>query len=282
VRRASLLLALWCLLAASPASGAETGPIRLVPETVRPGGVAALRLTSPGVFLGVTADGRRLPLPDATAGIVLIGVDLDTPAGRLPLTVDVQEGGRLLRLEPVLTVVPGRYPVQQLTLPRRFTDLDAATLARVSAEQTIVERVWDAATPRLWREPFRFPLDGERRGSGFGLRRVINGEPRAPHSGMDIAAPAGTAVVAANTGRVALVGDHFFPGTSVILDHGEGLFTMYFHLQEALVHPGGQVTRSQPIGRVGSTGRSSGPHLHWGVRLHGARVDPLELLRLTQ
>jgi murein DD-endopeptidase MepM/ murein hydrolase activator NlpD len=247
---------------------------------VRPGGLAVLRVEAPAVLLAITAGGRLLPAPAGERSL-LVGVDLDAPAGPLPLAMELEEDGRLLRLERVLRVLKSAYPVQQLTLPRRFTDLDPATLARVATEKAVVSQVWEASTPRQWREPFRFPLEGMFGGSGFGVRRVINGEPRAPHSGLDVAAPAGTVVLAANTGRVALLADQFFSGTLVILDHGQGLFTMYFHLQESLVREGQQVGRGQPIGRVGTTGRSSGPHLHWGVRLQGARIDPLELLRLT-
>ncbi|MBI2457957.1 MAG: M23 family metallopeptidase, partial [candidate division NC10 bacterium] len=106
-----------------------------------------------------------------------------------------------------------------------------------------------------------------------------NGEPRSPHTGADFAAPPGAPVLAANAGIVALAADHFFAGRSVILDHGLGLYTMYFHLQESLVQPGQRVERGQAIARVGSTGRATGPHLHWGARLYGARIDPQELLK---
>jgi murein DD-endopeptidase MepM/ murein hydrolase activator NlpD len=271
----------WLLLAGLAGAAARGEVVRLEPAAVPPGGVAALRLARPGIFLGVAAGGRRLPLPEAGIASVLVGVDLDAPAGPLPLVVDVQESGRLLRLRRALRVLPPPYPVQRLTLSTRFTELDPATLERVAIEKAALDRLWETQRPRLWRDPFRAPLDGQGSGSGFGQRRIINGEPRAPHSGVDVAAPAGTPVLAANAAEVALVADQFFAGTAVVLDHGDGLFTMYFHLQESLVRPGERVARGQAIGRVGSTGRASGPHLHWGVRLHGARVDPAALLRAT-
>jgi murein DD-endopeptidase MepM/ murein hydrolase activator NlpD len=133
---------------------------------------------------------------------------------------------------------------------------------------------------RLWHSPFRATLEAPARGTGFGLKRIINGDPRAPHTGVDFSVPAGTPVLASNAGLVALAEEHFFGGRSLVLDHGEGLYTMYFHLEESLVRTGQRVARGEPIGRVGSTGRATGPHLHWGVRLYGARINPDDLLRL--
>ena len=125
------------------------------------------------------------------------------------------------------------------------------------------------------------PLDGSPRAAGFGLKRIINDEPRAPHTGADFSAPAGAPVLAVNAGTVVLAEEHFFAGNSLVLDHGEGLFTMYFHLQESVVRPGQRVRAGEMLGRVGSTGRATGPHLHWGARLFGARIDPEELLRIA-
>jgi murein DD-endopeptidase MepM/ murein hydrolase activator NlpD len=177
---------------------------------------------------------------------------------------------------------PSRYPVQRLSVPRAFVELDAATLERVNREKAALDRLWEAARPeRLWNGSFRVPLDDAGPGWGFGVRRIINGEPRSPHTGTDFTASPGTPVLAANAGVVSLVEDHFFAGTSVVLDHGLGLYTMYFHLQESLVREGQRVDRGEAIARVGSTGRATGPHLHWGARLHGARIDPVALLQIS-
>jgi murein DD-endopeptidase MepM/ murein hydrolase activator NlpD len=123
------------------------------------------------------------------------------------------------------------------------------------------------------------PTDGPILNS-FGRRRIINGEPRNPHTGEDIAAPEGAPVVASNSGVVRLIADHFFSGHSVFIDHGDGLYTMYFHLSKALVVPSQRVRKGEMIGLVGASGRATGPHLHWGARLNGARVNPLALTRL--
>jgi murein DD-endopeptidase MepM/ murein hydrolase activator NlpD len=132
----------------------------------------------------------------------------------------------------------------------------------------------------LWRGPFVRPVAGTEPPTGFGARRIINGKPRAPHGGADYTAARGTPVVAANAGRVALVAEYFFPGRLVALDHGLGLYTLYFHLDTVGVGPGERVERGQTLGAVGMTGRSTGPHLHFGAQLGPARVDPDALLAL--
>ncbi|MDE2978565.1 MAG: M23 family metallopeptidase [Acidobacteriota bacterium] len=111
-------------------------------------------------------------------------------------------------------------------------------------------------------------------GGRFGAKRIINGEPRSPHTGADYAVPQGTPVLAVEDAVVALAGEFFFSGNAVFLDHGNGLISMYFHLHEVFVEQGDEVPRGRLIGTVGSTGRSTGPHLHFGIRWQGARVDP--------
>jgi murein DD-endopeptidase MepM/ murein hydrolase activator NlpD len=160
-------------------------------------------------------------------------------------------------------------------------DLDAATLARVQAERAEFQAALaDGVVDRLWRGPFRAPVQGGQPTGGFGLRRVINGQPRNPHAGFDWAAPVGTPVTAAGAGRVALVAEHFFAGRLVVVDHGVSLFTLYFHLDETRVAAGTRVGGGDVVGTVGVTGRVTGPHLHFGVILDGARVDPQSLLAL--
>ena len=124
-------------------------------------------------------------------------------------------------------------------------------------------------------------MAGDAPGEGFGFRRIINGQPRMPHGGVDFAAERGATVMAANRGRVALVAEFFFAGRLVVLDHGLGLYTLYFHLDRADVEEGALVERGDPIGTVGATGRATGPHLHWGAQLGPSRVDPRSLLSLS-
>src|SRR5262249_52417398 len=135
---------------------------------------------------------------------------------------------------------------------------------------------------RLWRGSFVRPVAGTEAPTGFGARRIINGKPRAPHGGADYSVALGTPVVAANAGRVALVGEYFFPGRLVAVDHGLGLHTLYFHLDTVAVSEGERVDRGQTLGTVGATGRATGPHLHFGAQLGGARIDPAALLGLRR
>jgi len=274
----------WLLgLGAAALADEGSGGIRWQPETVEPGGILLLTVR------GVGPEGVRgslgstplafFPTPDGAAA--LVGADLELATRALPWRLIVRDGvGPSRQLSGRLPVRSREFPTQQLTLPRDQVDLDPQTLARVEAEAARLRGVLEGRTPgRFWQGAFVRPVEGRETG-GFGLRRIINGQPRSPHAGFDWAAPAGTPVVAANTGVVALVDEQFFPGRLVVLDHGLGLFTLYFHLEAVEVAEGERVGRGWRIGRVGATGRATGPHLHFGVRLAGARVDPQALLRL--
>ncbi len=261
--------------------------LRLAPERIKQGGVTVLRTESSTPIRSLRVQVGDRPILTAspegqTPQSLLIGVDLEQPPGTVLVHAEAVDGsGRVLRGQAPLLILDARFPVQRLSAPRPFVELDAASLERVDREKAVLDRLWETLTPeRFWRGPFRVPLEGAGPGAGFGERRIINGEPRSPHTGTDYSAPAGAPVLAANAGTVALVADHFFAGRLVILDHGLGLYTMYFHLQESLVQPGRRMERGQPIARVGSTGRATGPHLHWGARLQGARIDPRELLHM--
>ncbi|MGH7321731.1 MAG: M23 family metallopeptidase, partial [Candidatus Rokuibacteriota bacterium] len=210
------------------------------------------------------------------------GVDLEAELRPIPWRLwRPRDGGALVVATGAVVMRSWTFPAQTLTLPRRQVDLDAKTLARVRREQAELRAALAASLgDRLWRDAFQVPVDGGEPTGGFGLRRIINGQPRSPHAGFDWAAPRGTPVSAANAGRVALVAEHFFAGRLVALDHGLGLFTLYLHLDETRVAAGERVTRGQRIGSVGATGRATGSHLHFGVMLDGARVDPQALLSL--
>ena len=208
----------------------------------------------------------------------LLGLDLDDRPGRHELIIEVAYPQRTDWRRLSVTVIKEDYPVQRLTLPVDMVDLDKPTLVRVRNEARAIRQAFGSMVPHpLWKEAFRVPIAGTRSGR-FGSRRVINGQPKKPHSGEDIAAPEGTAVLVMNDGIVRLTMDYFFTGKGVIVDHGLGLFSMYFHLSRVDVERGQTITKGQVIGNVGSTGRATGPHLHWGVRLNGSRVDPYSLL----
>lgn len=175
----------------------------------------------------------------------------------------------------------GEYPysVQRLEIKDQSrVDLSPENLARVQRENALIGKLWARQGKPRFSLPLGPPLEDMPAGGRFGAKRIINGEPRSPHTGADYAVPRGTPVLAVGDAVVALTGEFFFSGNAVFLDHGNGLISMYFHLHEVFVEQGEEVSRGRLIGTVGSTGRSTGPHLHFGVRWQGARVDPALLL----
>ncbi len=148
----------------------------------------------------------------------------------------------------------------------------------MARENGLIGKLWARQGEPRFSLPLAAPLEELPTGGRFGARRIINGEPRSPHTGADYAMPQGTPVLAVDDAVVALTGEFFFSGNAVFLDHGNGLISMYFHLHEAFVEQGEEVSRGRLIGTVGSTGRSTGPHLHFGIRWQGSRVDPALLL----
>ena len=175
----------------------------------------------------------------------------------------------------------GEYPysVQRLEIKDRSrVDLSPENLARVQRENAMIGKLWGRQGKPKFSLPLGAPLEEMPPGGRFGAKRIINGEPRSPHTGADYAVPQGTPVLAVENAVVALAGEFFFSGNAVFLDHGNGLISMYFHLHEVFVEQGDDVSRGSLIGTVGSTGRSTGPHLHFGIRWQGERVDPALLL----
>lgn len=201
-------------------------------------------------------------------------IDLLRPAGEMVLArhrAGVKETARV-------RVDDYPYPVQQITIrdPTQV-DLSAADLERVRREQALVAALWSRGGSARFSLPLAPPLASMPKGGRFGARRVFNRQPRSPHTGADYPADEGTSVRAVEAGTVALAADLFFSGKSLFIDHGDGLISMYFHLSEALAGEGQEVRRGEPIGRVGQSGRATGPHLHFGVRWRGARIDPAPL-----
>ena len=203
----------------------------------------------------------------------LVGLPLDLPAGEHRLEVLTPSGTQAV----AFTVRDKRYPEQRITLKNQgmvtLAPDDAERAGREIEEIRALKRHWQAAPGQAPDLDFVRPADGRLSGR-FGLRRVFNGEPRAPHVGLDIAVGRGTPVKSAAAGTVLATGDYFFNGKTVFVDHGQGLLSMYCHLDRIDVRPGERLARSQALGRSGASGRASGPHLHWSVILNGAMVDP--------
>jgi murein DD-endopeptidase MepM/ murein hydrolase activator NlpD len=261
VCRAALLLA----GAASPVVAAEA--------TVKPGSV--VRWSAPGIERCELEGRTFLPRRDGDETACFLPVDL-LATGTLRATRVV--AGKAEELS--LRVGDYPYAVQRLTITdTRRIDPEPADLERIERESARVTPLWKLDGPPRAPLPLGSPLEKPPAAGRFGAKRILNGQPRSPHGGADYSANQGTPVLAAADGEVKLAEEHFFSGNAIYLDHGDGLLTMYFHLHEIFVKPGQQVTRGAVIGTVGSTGRSTGPHLHFAVRWRDARVDPALLLQ---
>jgi murein DD-endopeptidase MepM/ murein hydrolase activator NlpD len=234
-----------------------------------------------GTFLSRAIPFFREFRPGEPAGhIGLLGIDMQDEPGTYELSVEVKQGEQAKQLSFNVQVAKEKFTIEHLKLPKDKVDLDEKSTARWKAEQQLVrEALAENSRLKLWHSNFVEPVSGKRTGI-FGSVRIMNGQARNPHNGEDIGAPMGADVAATNDGIVRITVDHIFSGKGIFVDHGLGFYTMYFHLSEILVKDGDLVTAGQIIGKVGATGRATGPHLHWGVKLNGARVNPYALLDL--
>lgn len=243
-----------------------------------PGGIAIVKLTNsePRSPLQLYYDKRpvmQIPTPDGLYAI--IGIPLTASPG--PQQLLIKQNGQQRTLD--FTINDKAYRTQRLTIKnKRKVNPTAKDMQRIRRETKRIKHdlnYWSDTPPQTLQ--FRIPVAGIASDS-FGSRRIFNGQPRKPHSGMDIAAPEGTPVYAPAAGTVIDTGNYFFNGNSIFIDHGQGLITMYCHLSRIDVKEGQQVKTGDLIGKVGKTGRVTGPHLHWGVSLNNARVDPSLIL----
>jgi len=260
------------LVAAAGLFGLQAMAFELPRHRSVPGGVAVIDLGASAEPPQVTLDTVPvLVVGDPARWMAVVGIALGAQPGTRHVAVR-RTGAPEVRLP--LVIEPVRYAEQRLRVAPGKVDLSAEDLARYERERAHLVEVaatHSEAIPDTLR--LRQPTAGQR-SSSFGLRRFFNGQPRNPHSGMDIAAATGAPVVAAAAGRVIDTGDYFFNGNTVWLDHGSGLLTMYCHLDAIAVKPGDLVAAGERIGEVGATGRVTGPHLHFSVSLNRAMVDP--------
>jgi murein DD-endopeptidase MepM/ murein hydrolase activator NlpD len=216
---------------------------------------------------------------NATEWQILIGIDLDTKPGRYDVSIHTGPGEKD-GITQLLTVLPKTFATRKLTVDAAFVNPSAEQLARIKDDTARLNRAWASSSPTsLWSGAWARPVPGAAN-SVFGTRSFFNGEPRSPHSGADFQGAAGTPVKAPNSGRVVLAGDLYFTGNTVVIDHGGGLFSLFAHLRAINVQEGATVATNAVLGELGATGRVTGPHLHWAVRVNGARVDPVSLLAL--
>jgi murein DD-endopeptidase MepM/ murein hydrolase activator NlpD len=283
MRRFSLITLLaffWCA-----AAHAEELLIVVRPTEVYQGGIAEITISGRGLAeLKARRGADEIPLfpVDEATHVALVGIDLEQKAGPLELVLSGRSPDETWKRSAKVNVKIKNFPREEITVPSSFDQLDAPTLKRIEKEQAALDRLWKIRTPeRLWEGAFIAPVPGTVN-SAFGFRRIVNGLARAPHAGVDLKAAQGAEVAAANNGRVVLTDEFFFSGKSLVLDHGGGLYTMYFHLSEFRAAMGARVRKGDVIGLAGMTGRVTGPHLHWGARLGGARIDPAALLALRR
>ncbi|WP_404437153.1 peptidoglycan DD-metalloendopeptidase family protein [Stutzerimonas chloritidismutans] len=259
------LTLLLCLTLPAYAEGFLT---RLLNKPV-PGGVAVIGLGNDASAPNVRYDSKPVLVvrEDDQRWIAIVGIPLTVKAGQQSLDVDGQVHS--------FHVEPRTYREQRITLKnKRQVNPNPDDLKRIERELDEQTRAYRQFSPRqpsnlLFDKPVNGPLS-----SPFGLRRFFNGEERNPHSGLDFAAPAGTPIKSPAAGKVILTGNYFFNGKTVFVDHGQGLISMFCHLSQIDVKLGEELSRGAVLGKVGATGRATGPHLHWNVSLNDARIDP--------
>jgi murein DD-endopeptidase MepM/ murein hydrolase activator NlpD len=276
-----LATVLWCVAPPhEPVHGGTAPAIELRARSIRAGEVllVVVRPDHEVVSLQVRAFDRTSPAYRVAPGQwhALVGIDLDQPPGNYVVSAAIDDGPPLV--EQGFTVTPRTFPTRTLRVNPDFVNPPPELLARIEDEGRFTAAVFASGAPdRLWTERFVAPVP-HKANSRFGTRSVFNGEPRNPHAGTDFLSPAGTPIRAPNAGRVVAARNLFFSGGTVILDHGSGVFSQFAHLSRIDVEEGDLVPRGHVVGRVGATGRVTGAHLHWGLRVGGARVDPLSLL----
>ena len=238
-----------------------------------PGGIAVIKLHAQVEPIKAYFRKQRVMLlKEAQGWYAIIGLPLSLKPGSYSMTIRTRQGKQLAQK---FSVHDKLYAAQHITLKnKRMVNPTAKDLIRINKEAKIIHHAlatWRATSQVNLN--FEMPVEG-RLSSPFGLRRFFNGEPRKPHSGLDIAADVGTPIKAPSAGIVIATGNYFFNGNTILLDHGQGLVTMYCHMSRIEVKPGQHVERGQVIGAVGMTGRVTGPHLHWGVSLNNTMVEP--------
>ncbi len=211
----------------------------------------------------------------------IIGIDLTVKPDYYPILLIIKtDDGQKIEKRKILAIKDKYFPIRKIWVDEKFVTPPPNVIDRIIKEQKILNEIYNSITPQcLFKNEFQPPLPAVGK-KNFGEKRLFNLKPRSRHTGIDIPAPLGAEVKAANSGKVVLAQDLYFAGKTVIIDHGIGLFSLYCHLSEINVEKGQLVKKGEIIGKVGATGRVTGPHLHWGVKLKGIPIDPYSLLEL--
>lgn len=272
---------------AGSAADAEAATVLAAPSKVGEGQPFIVRLTSDQPLESVSVHwlGKQVT-PSISVwnnrhvALAMLGTDvLNAKPGKQDLAVIASIDGKENTFRRSVRIVPEEYPKQELTLPKKMVTPPAKVYDRIKADRAATSKAKATISPqRLWRLPFARPVQGEI-SSLYGLRRILNGKPKNPHRGLDFRSPMGNPVKSTADGIVILVGDHYYAGKSVYVDHGNGVVSMYFHLSKPIVKEGDKVQRGQAIALSGKSGRVTGPHLHFSVSVLGRLVDPDPLFK---
>jgi murein DD-endopeptidase MepM/ murein hydrolase activator NlpD len=274
--------------------------LRLSAGNSMQGSLLQAKLRSPTPLSDVSGTWDEKPIPfwqetpaatkTSTKGVVgsapqdihraLLGIDLEKPAGTYDFTVSAKTAdATTVSCRAPIVVKTGKFATERLKVAPNFVEPNPEQLAKAQEDGKKLRELYATITPeKLWQGRFRIPIDGATTGKNFGRRRVLNGKPSSPHTGVDIPALTGIPVHASQRGRVVLAEELYFSGNTVLIDHGLGVYTLYGHFSEIDVKPGDLVEPGAVIGKVGATGRVTGPHLHWGLTIDRARVNALSIV----
>lgn len=280
---ASLALACSAELASARSQGQRPFVVSFAPSTLHPGDVARVDVGGVSGEEHITGSvlGQELAFhydEQQQLWRALVGIDLDTKPGAYYLRIGRSAGAATVTR--TLRIMPKEFRVRRLRVPGGFVDPAPEALEQIAADRAALAQAYARATPRRWSGPFVPPVDG-RPTSNFGTRSYYNGERRSPHAGVDFVGETGTPIRAANHGQVVVAAPMYFTGNTVVIDYGDRMFSVFAHLSEFYAKAGDTVEPMTVVGLVGATGRVTGPHLHWSVRVNGARVDPLSLIAAT-
>lgn len=283
---------IWSGLLPAAAKGQSYTPrhvngIRLSADRVVNGGVLLVEMDTtrwrpPTGDIAIKLADRNYPVyahprPGPHTHFSLVAIPFRAQPGKTTLIIQWIDAGGRQSVAIAFRIVAGKYPMEKLTVDSRRVSPPEKDRERAQKEYREIKSIYaGGAAAKLWRGSFDLPLKSLIT-SQFGNGRVFNGRLKSYHNGIDFRAPVGTPISAANSGIVKLAKDLFYSGNAVIIDHGTGLFSIYAHLSEFLVKAHQRVEKGQPIGLSGATGRVSGPHLHWGVKLNGIAVNPFVL-----
>jgi murein DD-endopeptidase MepM/ murein hydrolase activator NlpD len=272
----SIFLSLILLsMAATAQQSAKQNTQFMLPQDSRvPGGLAVISLDSSNADKDVVFNGQKVwqLSDDNHNNWAVIGIPLNQKAGEVDYTIDGKRH--------TFTIKDKTYKEQYLTVKRKHSNPPAAQIKRIQEESRLSKKAFTTFSNTVESQPYREflkPAQGPT-SSPFGLKRFFNEQPRRPHSGIDIAAPRGADIIAPADGEIILTGNFFFNGNTLFIDHGQGLITMYCHMDILEREQGDKVKAGDVIGKIGSTGRVTGPHLHWTVSLNNSRVEPLLFL----